>query len=87
MTPVESVQSHFQRIDDVLFGKWTENEKKETTRTIGLIEQVASIKSMIIKICLYGGIGLLVVVLHTLGVPTETVWHLVSGLIGHIGLF
>jgi hypothetical protein len=87
MSPIESVQVHFQRIDDVLFGSWIQNEKKEAVRNHGLIEELASVKKWILRIALYGSISVGVLVLHALGVPTQLIWSAVSSLVGHIGFF
>jgi hypothetical protein len=83
MSIVETVEQHFQKIDNAVFGFWEDSvREKPPTRVKGLIEQVEGIKLLLKRVATYGACGGFILVLHALGVPTEQVFHFIEVFLG-----
>lgn len=68
--------------DDLIYGGWKEtpNGHEQPKRDRGILERLSAI-----EILLKGGsVALAILVLHAIGVPTETIVKALANLLGHL---
>ena len=68
-----SVENHFLKIDEVIFGSWSE-DTKNPTRNRGLLERLR-FQEFLIKVCLFG-----IAIADVKGISLGTVGELISHL-------
>ena len=69
--------------DDIIFGGWSDEKKdhEQPKRKRGILERLSAIE-ILLKV---GSLALSILVLHAIGVPTDTILKGLANLVGHLG--